>query len=113
MKQVIISMALILGAAAAQAATYNCVLSNGKPDDSKATTYSFDTAKEPNKFVDIGQGVAVGCVVLRAQSPLLSCGIGDGANFSISATTDDGASVLSFEAISSGTKSVLSCIKKP
>lgn len=112
MKNAFLTMALILSAGFANAAEYDCKLSNGDANDPKAVTYTFDTATENNKFVDLGDGTAVGCVVLKAQTPLVSCGLGDGANFSIFTIADEGTSILALDTNSHGAKANLTCVKK-
>jgi hypothetical protein len=111
MKISLLVTVLTLVAGFANAANYNCKLTNGEANDPKAVSYSFDTVKENNKFVDLGQGTAVGCIVLRAQTQLLTCGLGNGANFSVFSTADDGTSVLGLQTDSNGSKANLTCIK--
>ena len=95
----------------ANANTYNCNLTNGDSKDPKAVSYTIDTVKEDNKFVDMGQGTAVGCIVFRTQPQLLSCGLGKGAIFSVFSTADDGTSVLGIQTGSNGAKANLTCVK--
>lgn len=111
-KFVVISM-LVLGSVSAHAVKYDCKLSNGDVGDPKAVSYQFDTASEDNKFVDLGQGTAVGCVVPRTQPQHLTCGLGNGEIFSMFVTADDGTSVLSLQTNSQGTKANLTCVKQP
>lgn len=110
MKKVIINMLALLSLSA-NAATYDCRLSDGSTYDPQAVTYEFDTATEDNKFVGLDDGTSVGCVVLRATPQLISCGIGDEINFSLFATAEDGSSVLALDSSSQGAQSNLSCIK--
>jgi hypothetical protein len=112
MKTLMISFLAVLSLSA-HAAKYNCKLSNGNAMDPDAVTYQFDTTKEDNKFVDMGEGSTVGCVVLRTQPQILGCGLGNGENFSLFVTADDGSSLVSVQAGSQGNKTVLSCIKQP
>lgn len=113
MKKLMISSLLAMSSLSAQAAKYNCKLSNGAANDPHAVSYQFDTATEDNKFVDMGQGTSVGCVVLRTQPQLLTCGLGNGENFSMFVTAEDGSSVVSLQTSSQGNKANLSCVKQP
>ncbi len=113
MKKLLVFGLLAMSSLSAQAAKYDCTLSNGEGNDPHAVTYQFDTATEDNKFVDMGQGTSVGCVVLRTKPQLLTCGLGNDVNFSIFVTADDGTSVLSFQTNSQGNKANLNCVKQP
>jgi hypothetical protein len=105
--------AVLLISAVSHASQYDCKLSDGTPNDSRATTYTFDTDKEANKFVDLGSNTAVGCVTLKTQfQQLMTCGLGSDGIFSIFATADIGTSVLGVQSDSSGNKAVLTCVKK-
>lgn len=112
MKKLLVISMLVMGSVSAQAAKYDCSLSNGTPNDPKAVKYQIDTATEENKFIDMGQGTSVGCVVFRSQPQLLTCGIGNGEIFSVFGTTEDGTSILSIQTNSQGNKSALNCIKQ-
>ena len=46
MKKLLIISMLVMGSISAQAAKYDCTLSNGTPNDPKAITYGIDTATE-------------------------------------------------------------------
>lgn len=113
MKKIMIFSLLAMSSLSAQAAKYDCTLSNETAKDPHATTYQFDTATEDNKFVDIGQGTSVGCVVLRTKPQFLTCGLGNDVNFSVFVTADDGTSVLSLQTNSQGNKANLNCVKQP
>jgi hypothetical protein len=114
MKKSMISNALafLAIASSAQAAKYDCKFSNGAAADSHAVTYQFDTAIDNNKFVDLGQGGSVGCVVLRAQPQLLSCGVANGEKSSMFVTTEDGSSLVSLQTNSLGSTANLICVKQ-
>ncbi len=113
MKKSVISSMFVMFSLSAHAAKYDCKLSNGTANDPKAITYQFDTSTEDNKFVEMGQGTSVGCVVLRTQPQLLTCGLGNVENFSLFVTAEDGSAVVSLETVSQGGKSNLTCVKKP
>lgn len=113
MSKLVISGVLAITSLSAKAAKYDCTLSNKTANDPHAITYQIDTAIEDNKFLDMGQGTSVGCVVLRTQPQLLTCGIGEGENFFTFITAEDGSSVLSLETSSKENRVNLSCIKKP
>ncbi len=113
MKKLVMFGALVMCSASAYAAKYDCKLSNGDANDPHAVAYSVDTTTEDNKFIDMGQGTSVGCVVLRTQPQLLTCGLGNGEIFSVFVTGDDGSSVLSLQTNSQGTKANLTCVKQP
>ena len=111
MKNLLVIAALMTVGTIAQANTYNCALSNGQPNDPAQKSFSLDTDREENKFIDLGQGVSVGCLVFRSQTQLISCGMGDEKNFSTFVTAENGSSLISLDTNSSGTKVVLRCIK--
>jgi hypothetical protein len=111
MKNLFIAI-LFLGAGVARASQYDCKLSDGSVNNPKAIIFSFDTVKEQNKTVNMGEGTAVGCAVVRTGPPILSCGLYN-EKFSISAIAEDGSSVIGFNTNSGGYKSQLICVKKP
>lgn len=99
-----------LSSLSAGAASYDCHLSDGTRDDADQISYKFDTATEHNKFVDIGNGDSVGCVVLRANPQLVGCGLGREQDQSF-VIAEDGTSILSLQTLNRGTKTVLNCVK--
>lgn len=112
MKMVVMATVLLVGTVS-QASQYDCTLSDGNPATAGATTYTFDTDREVNKFVDLGSGTAVGCVTLKTQfQQIMTCGLGNDGVFSIFATADIGTSVLGLQSDSNGHKAVLTCVKK-
>lgn len=111
MTKTIITNMLALLSLSANAAIYECRLSGGSNNDTRAVTYEFDTSTEDDKFIDLGNGASVGCVVVRATPQLITCGIGDEVKFSLFATADDGTSVLTLDSSSQDSKSILRCIK--
>jgi hypothetical protein len=114
MKNVMIGCVLSMFSLSAQAAVYNCNLSGWKSDVSHETvTYQINSAEQENKFVDLGEGASVGCVVFRSQPQLLTCGVGRDENFSEFVTADDGSSVISLRSRAYGEELNLTCFRKP
>ncbi|MGZ6442049.1 MAG: hypothetical protein ACXWRU_18475 [Pseudobdellovibrionaceae bacterium] len=101
---------LILSSGISQAAQYNCKLSD-EANDPKVVEFTFDSTTTRSKFVTLGDGSSVGCIVFRAMTPLITCGRGSSETFTNFATSDEGVSILALDTNSNGTKFDLACIR--
>lgn len=111
MKKLVVSVILALCPQAVLAHQYNCELTTSGGPDTAKTIYQFDTSIEGGKFVDVGQGTTVGCLLFRSQPELLTCGLAQGENFFVFTTAENGISFLSLQANLHGKKANLNCAK--
>lgn len=101
-------------AAMSQASVYNCNVSrssaNKAPD---VWSFTFDTEKENNKFIDIDleQQTKAGCVALRTQKIYLSCGYGNEKN-SVFSSVEDGAATVFLASKNESGYTLLNCVKQ-
>lgn len=112
MKQALLTIVL-LGASLSQASIYNCTISSPISKSAETWSFTFDTEKEDNKFIDIDieRQTKAGCVVLRAQKNFLSCGYGNEKN-SVFTAFEDGTSTLILAVANESGKTLLSCVKQ-
>lgn len=98
----------------AQAATYNCVLAGWESNEFPQTpTYQIDTSRDENKFLDLGKGASVGCIVFRSEPQRITCGVGKSENSSVFTTADIGSSVISVSVKNQEENFVLTCVGQP
>lgn len=112
MKMLLVLSLIAFGATVSQAAVYDCTLSSSNPDEPVVAEFTIDTVQEHNKFVELEDGSAVGCVVFRSTPELLACGWGSGEKFSTFATSDVGSSVLSVRSAGGDLAATLACVNQ-
>lgn len=108
MKPVVLSLLMIFITAVAQASKYDCQVTDGS--NAALASYSLDTKSDDNKFAELQDGTSVGCVVLRTNPELLTCGLGQSEKFSIFSTAQSGTSVLALDSSSQTGEVSLRCI---
>ena len=112
MKALLFAAALSAFGSTVFAANYDCSISNGAKEVPPVKIFSFDTAKEENKFVDLADGGSVGCIVFRSQPELIGCTIGTADKKSATATAVNGGAILGVAAMEGQTGAVLNCLLK-
>lgn len=111
MKRLMILTALLPTVSTAHASTFNCELKT--KGGAVVAAYTFDTKTGENKFVSLPSGDNVGCVVLRSQPELISCGVGSDPAYSVFATAASDTAVLALDAKADGNEANLTCVRTP
>lgn len=105
----ILVLTIMLTATVSEAAEYNCAITDG--NSAPINSFQINTVKEENKFINLNADTSVGCVVLRTQPELLTCGLASPDKYSLFTTADNGTSTLSLRAMSGANTIVLNCVK--
>lgn len=110
MKALLLVLPALIMVSQAYAAAYSCEVS-GRGPAAISSKFVFDTDKEENKFISIGD-MSAGAVVLRTTPQLVAITLGDGKNYGLSATAENGTSVLSLDTTGSNGDISLRCVKQ-
>lgn len=115
MKYILPVLFTIMAASASNASIYKCDISSPIDKTLEVWTFTFDTNKEYNKFIDLGieQQSIAGCASLKASKTYLTCGIGSrSTKNSVFSTIEDGTPILSLAIRIADSQTLMSCVKQ-
>lgn len=97
------------------ASIYKCDISSPVSKTTEFWSFTFDTEKENNKFINLSieQQTIAGCVALRATKSYVTCGVGGGSTQnSVYSTIEDGSPIFSISIRIAGSYTHMSCVKQ-
>lgn len=110
MKKFLLATIVGLSSHHAQAAVFHCTHAEVKPEI--AYEFDIDTETDNNKFIDLRDGLTVGCVVLRSTPKFLGCTVAKSNEFQFVATAEENSSVLSLDIQGKQYSAKLNCLKQ-